>query len=141
MSGRVGPSMWFPDRSPTRTDISMIGVGVVLLLVNVPFHQPLSWRAIAVGFVAVLFVLGPGANTQLAASVGQWFREIGADGRMGVILLYCCAVVLLLVVVPIRLTFLPHAFIGGILANTLYAVAYVAWAKKGRGWWINQDTN
>ncbi|ELZ03917.1 hypothetical protein [Natrialba asiatica] len=142
MSGRVGLSTWFPDRPPTWGDVSMIGVGLVLLLTNVPLRRPLSWQAVGVGFVAVLLALGPGANTGLAASLGRWFRGIGIDGRMAVILLYCCALALLFAFVPLRLAFLMHAFLGGILANTLYAVAYVVWARVGRGWRVDQaDTD
>lgn len=129
MRGRVGPSTWFPDRPPKRSEIVSGACALGLLLLSLPLVRSPSWTEVGIGFVAVCFALGPVAETAVGDAIGGRFRAIGVGGRVAVIVIYRCAISLVVVFAPLLIAFLNNAAIGGIVAIATYLVAYLGWSR------------
>lgn len=131
-------STYFPDRAPTWTEV-LIGV---LVGINFGFDvlspETMSWPAVVAGFLVFSVALGPGGNSPFGRRVGQWFRDIGATGRLAVIGSFALSAI-----VMSRFNAVPYALIadaasGGLFACFLYLIAYLVLAKEVHGWKANQ---
>lgn len=129
MCGRVGPSTWFPDRPPKRSEIGSATCALALLVLHLPLLPSPSWTGVGAGFGAAGLALGPAADTAVGSAIGRWFRAIGVGGRAAVIAIYCCALSLLLLFASTPLAFLYSATIGWIAAIATYLVAYLGWSR------------
>ncbi|GAB7019618.1 hypothetical protein [Halostagnicola bangensis] len=130
------PDRYFPDRSPTWTEVGLAVLVIVGFAPRVLFDS-LSWPAVIVGFVGFAAAIGPGANTALGRRIGQWFRRIGFAGRATVISLFA------VIVGTARVESIPNDLladvgVGGVFACVLFLVVYIARAGEISGWWTDR---
>ncbi|SDR28412.1 hypothetical protein [Natronobacterium texcoconense] len=123
----------FPDRPPTKSDVLMIFVAIILILSAFPLGDA-AWEWIVVGFVLGLIGMGPVAQSPIGKEIGATFQAIGVAGRI---------VVMSILIVPtiaVAVT-LPRMFVGlsiGILAVfPLYVVGHLIVAGEIDGWRVD----
>lgn len=139
MSDQFGLSRYLPDRAPTWTEVV---IGAFIALSIVPSFLPPSRPALPaaiIGFLAFAIALGPGARSSLGARIGRWFRDIGATGRLAVILGFAAAVAVVGVSGAVPMAPLRDAATGGLAAVLLYLTAHLVAAKEISGWIANRD--
>jgi hypothetical protein len=125
---------WFPDRTPTWTEIIIAVLLTVTVATDFLSPSTISWLAVTVGFVVFAVAMGPAGNTSLGQRIGQWVREIGSSSRATAIILFAIAVGVIFQLDWIPVALISNAASGGLLAFILYTVAYVAWAGEVSGW-------
>lgn len=126
---------YFPDRSPTWTEVLLVAMIVAFILVPEALGEvTMSWPAFVAGFLAFGIALGPAGATRAGKRVGEWFGAIGVEGRLAVIGAFAVAVIASrrIAVVPDEL--LADAAVGGLVMVVVYFLGHVALAGGVSGW-------
>jgi len=130
----MGLSTYVPDRPPTWTE-----VGSQLLIV-VGFGLSLQFRslwlpAVITGFVVNALIFGPVANSAVGRRVEDWFRGIGASGRLTVIIGFAVTAVVGTQTALVSTLLLANFAYGGLAALVIFTVVHAFVAGEISGWW------
>ncbi|MFB6083808.1 MAG: hypothetical protein ABEJ94_06140 [Halorientalis sp.] len=128
----TAPGDWLPDGMPGHTDIAVAGLALVVVAQNVATGAALAWPWVAVGFVAFAVAMGPVAASRVGARVGTRFRDIGAVGRILVIVAFAVTAWFVMTTVEAVMTPLSSVGTGGLLAGVVFVVARALSAWSGR---------
>lgn len=125
---------WFPESSPTWTDI-LIGLLVLVWIpLNVGHLQTIYWGWLLFGFVIGLVSVGLLANSPMGEQVGTWFRKIGALGRAISILSFAVVVWIVSGRINVPSEIVTSAVGGFMIFLFLYLLLYILYSGKISGW-------
>ncbi|WP_135364200.1 hypothetical protein [Halosimplex halophilum] len=134
MESDTVPGRWLPERTPTWTDVLVGILGAVLFLSNLTTLPGLDWPWVAGGFVATAVVLGPVAQSSLAARVGEWSRGGGALVGVALIATFVAVAWVLRDVVGVPQPVLSGVASGVFLASAAFVAAHVLSQRTVEGW-------
>ena len=125
---------WLPERTPTWTDVTMAGLGLLLLSLSLVTSAAIAWPVVAVGAVLSIVAMGPFATTRIADRLDAWAEARGRRGRLVVIGLFAVGTWLAVWLADAPATALT-SFATGIFAGTAVFVAIHVWsAGEIDGW-------
>ena len=123
------PRNWFPDGTPSRTDLLVAALALPVVVQNLLVPSSLAWPWVAVGFVAFAVAMGPVAASSLGKRVGTWFRGIGTEGRLLVLLAVVAASWLVTEIVEGTFTPLHSLGTGGLFAVVVFVTVRTVYAR------------
>jgi hypothetical protein len=132
MSTDSVPARYFPDRSPTWTEVVVGLLVTVEILVEVTSSE-IALPAATLGFLTFALAVGPAANTGVGERVGGWFRARTVAERAVVIVLFFVVVVVTSRLEPVPGGLLSDFAVGGLGAVVCYLLAYLVWAGEISG--------
>jgi hypothetical protein len=133
MGGLFEVGTYFPDRSPTWSEVLTVVTAPVSIGSWLQLLSPSSLPAVALGFVGAAILLGPVAQTRVGKQIDRWATEIGRLGRATVIALFAIAVIVALGFEAIP-TGLYGVSLGIFLFSVLLLAAYVLHERPIEGW-------
>jgi hypothetical protein len=128
------PGRWLPDRTPTWTDVLVGVLGAVLFLSSLTTLARPGWAWVAAGFVATVVVLGPVAQSSVAARVGEWSRAGGTLVGVALVATFVAVAWLLRDVVGVPQPVLSGLASGVFLASAAFVAAHVLARRTVEGW-------
>ncbi|WP_436909764.1 hypothetical protein [Halosimplex marinum] len=134
MESDTVPGRWLPDRTPTWTDVLVGILGAVLFLSNLTTLARPDWPWVAGGFVATAVVLGPVAQSSVAARVGERFRDGGTLVGVALIATFVAVAWVLRDVVGVPQPILSGVASGVFLASAVFVAAHVLLRRAVEGW-------
>jgi len=125
---------WYPERSPTWSDVIIPTVLLVGLSRHLIGTSPHYWEWIATGFLTGLIFLGPVANSTVGDGFGTWFQEIGGAERIATIAVFTIVVGVIIYLFGLSTTTMASFAIGAIVSFLVYLVGHIAHSGEINGW-------
>lgn len=134
MPSRTPLSALFPDRTPTWTDVLVGLLALAWIPLQLRGRGSIAPLPAALGFVAVLTLLGPVAATSVGRRAERRFRETDPVVRAMLVL-----VLLVPLLAALRLTDPPSAAVvggavGGMVGIAAFVLLHVLHAGEVSGW-------